>query len=325
MERPYFLVKFFSYFRNKHYHFVVYGLPAIASALGSSTTAEVKVVKGNGCTVNDQRLATPGYKKKKFNEASNSIKNVIEYLKVDTENQKLEITFAGDLIAVSGVGASAAQCTSLSRALNDTFNLNLNDEEINKAAYEGEKAYHGTPSGIDNTVSTYGGLIWFVKNLSGGKNTMELLQSPKRMPLVILNSGITASTTEVVADVRRLKQESPQKFEIIFSQYEKLATEAKKALLEGNMTTTGKLMNQNHKLLQDITVSGDVNDKLVEIALQNGAIGAKMTGTGRGGLIIALAETEEVQDKIAEAVEKEGYDAWKTIIGGERGKIEKQQ
>ena len=293
----------------------MYGLPAIASALGSSTTAEVKVVKGNGWTVNDRRLATPGYKKKKLNEASNSIKNVIEYLKVDTENQKLEITFAGDLIAASGVGASAAQCTSLSRALNDTFNLNLNDEEINKTAYEGEKAYHGTPSGIDNTASTYGGLIWFVKNLSGGKNTMELLQSPKKMPLVIINSGITASTTEVVADVRRLKEQSPEKFEKIFSKYEKLALEAKRALLEGDITAIGNLMNQNHKLLQDITVSGEINDKLVEIALQNGSIGAKMTGTGRGGLVIALAENEAVQEKIARSIDKKGYDAYKTIVG----------
>ncbi|MFX1308209.1 MAG: mevalonate kinase [Promethearchaeota archaeon] len=309
------MAKFVSYFRSKRNHFVVYGLPAIASALGSFTIAEVNVVEGNGWTVDDQRLATPGYKKKKFNESIQSIKNVIEYLNVDTENQKLEITFAGNLIAASGVGASAAQCTSLSRALSDTFNLNLPEEKINQAAYEGEKAYHGTPSGIDNAASTYGGIIWFVKNLSGGKNTMDLLQSPIKMPLVIANSGITASTAEIVADVRHLKEENPKKFEKIFSKYEKLAIIAKKALLRGDIIAIGNLMNQNHKLLQDITVSGEVNDKLVEISLQNGAVGAKMTGTGRGGLIIALAENEEVQDKIAIAVEEEGYDAWKTVIG----------
>lgn len=309
------MAKFVSNFRSKRNHFVVYGLPAIASALGSFTIAEVNVVEGNGWTVDDQRLATPGYKKKKFNESIQSIKNVIEYLNVDTENQKLEITFAGNLIAASGVGASAAQCTSLSRALNDTFNLNLPEEKINQAAYEGEKAYHGTPSGIDNTASTYGGIIWFVKNLSGGKNIMDLLQSPIKMPLVIANSGITSSTAEIVANVRHLKEENPKKFEQIFSKYEKLAIIAKKALLRGDIIAIGNLMNQNHKLLQDITVSGEVNDKLVEISLQNGAVGAKMTGTGRGGLIIALAENEEVQDKIAIAVEEEGYDAWKTVIG----------
>ncbi|MFX1552064.1 MAG: mevalonate kinase [Promethearchaeota archaeon] len=315
MERPYFLAKFISYFKNKRNHFVVYGLPAIASALGSFTTAEVNVIEGNGWTVNDQRLATPGYKKKKLNEAEQSIKNVIEYLKVDTQNQKLIITFTGDLIAASGVGASAAQCTSLSRALNDTFNLNLTEKEINAAAYEGEKAYHGTPSGIDNTASTYGGLIWFIKNLRGEENTMELLQSPKKMPLVIINSGITASTTEVVADVRRLKEESPNKFEKIFNKYENLATVAKKALLEGDINTIGSLMTQNHQLLQEITVSGEVNDVLVKISLQNGALGAKMTGTGRGGLVIALVENKEIQDKIVKTIEKEGYDAWKTMVG----------
>jgi mevalonate kinase len=219
------------------------------------------------------------------------------------------------LIAASGVGASAAQCTSLSRALNATFNLNLSEKQINEAAYEGEKAYHGTPSGIDNTASTYGGLIWFVKNLNGGENIMDLLQSPTKMPLVIINSGITASTTEVVADVRDLKEEYPEKFKKIFNKYEDLAKTAKNALLEGKINIIGDLMNQNHKLLQEITVSGDINDFLVEISLENGAIGAKMTGTGRGGLVIALTENIESQEKIAKAFEKEGYDAWKTMVG----------
>lgn len=293
----------------------MYGFPAIASALGTFTTAEVKIVDGNGWTVDDQRPATPGYKKKKFEEAMQSIANVIKYLDVDIVTQKLEISFAGDLFAASGVGASAAQCTSLARALNDTFNLNLVDESINETAYEGEKAYHGTPSGIDNTASTYGGLIWFIKNLSGGKNTMELLQSPIKMPLVIGNTGITASTTEVVADVRYLKEENPKKFDQIFNDYKNLAAEAKKALLEGDIQKVANLMNQNHKLLQEITVSGEINDKLVNLALKNGAIGAKMTGTGRGGLVIALAENESIQEKIAKAIEKEGFDAWKTLIG----------
>ena len=130
-------------------HFVVYGFPAIASALGAFTTASVKVAVGKGWIVNDQRPATPGYKKKKFAEAMQAVENVINHLNIDVENYKLEISFAGDLIATSGVGASAAQCTSLARALNGSFSLNLDDKKINETAYEGEKAYHGTPSGID--------------------------------------------------------------------------------------------------------------------------------------------------------------------------------
>ena len=296
-------------------HFVVYGLPSIVSALGVYTTADVKVVKGNGWTVNDQRPATPGYKEQKYIEAMQSIANIINHLKVDIENQRIEISFAGDLIAASGVGASAAQCTSLARALSETFNLNLDDEKINEAAYEGEKAYHGTPSGIDNTASTYGGLIWFVRNLGAGKNTMDLLQSPRKMLIVIANSGITASTTEVVADVRRLREENPEKIEKIFNEYKKLAEAAKKALLKGDIATIGNLMNKNHEMLQQITVSGEINDELVEIALENGAVGAKLTGTGRGGLVIGLAENEDIQEKIVDVIEEKGYSAWRTTIG----------
>ena len=296
-------------------HFVVYGLPSIVSALGAYTTADVKVVKGNGWTVNDQRPATPGYKEQKYIEAMQSIANIINHLKVDIENQRLEISFTGDLIAASGVGASAAQCTSLARALSETFNLNLDDEKINEAAYEGEKAYHGTPSGIDNTASTYGGLIWFVRNLGAGKNTMDLLQSPRKMLIIMANSGITASTTEVVADVRRLREEEPEKIEKIFGEYKKLVEAAKKALLKGDIATIGNLMNQNHKMLQQITVSGEINDELVEIALENGAIGAKLTGTGRGGLVIGLAENQDIQEKIVNVIEEKGYSAWRTTIG----------
>jgi len=296
-------------------HFVVYGLPAIASALDTYTIANVKVVEGNGWTVDDQRPATPGYKKKKKDEAMRSIQNVIEHLNIDITNQKLEITFKGNLMAASGVGASAAQCTSLARAFNDTFNLKLDDEKINKTAYEGEKAYHGTPSGIDNTASTYGGLIWFIKSLSGSKNTMDRMKASKKMHLVIANSGITASTTEVVADVRRLKEENLEKFEKIFKKYKIIAEEAKVALINGDINKTGILMNENQNLLREITVSGEANEKLVDIALQTGALGAKMTGTGRGGLVIAVAENEESQLKISKAIETKGYDAWKTMIG----------
>jgi len=244
-----------------------------------------------------------------------SIENVLNYLNINTNNKGLQIEFSGDLVAASGVGASAAQCTSLARALNDTFKINLDDDQINNAAYEGEKAYHGTPSGIDNTASTYGGLIWFVKNLNAGKNTMELLKSPIKIPLVIGNTGITASTTEVVADVRKLKDKNPAKFEKIFKAYKKIAGDAKQALLAGKIHTIGSLMNQNHKLLHEISVSGDLNDKLVKIALDNGAIGAKMTGTGRGGLIIALAENHSIQEQISKAIIKKGFNAWNTNIG----------
>ncbi len=283
--------------------------------MGTYTTAEVKISEGRGWEVIDNRPATPGYKKQKFEEAKQSIINVLSFLDIDIENQKLLLTFEGDLYAASGVGASAAQCTSLARALNDEFNLELDDEMINKAAYEGEKGYHGTPSGIDNTVSTYGGLIWFEKNLSGGKNQMDKLKSKNKMFLVIGNTGETASTTEVVRDVKKFKDENLDRFEKIFENYKALAIDAKKALIDSDVKTIGHLMNKNHELLQEITVSGEINDLIVKIARDNGALGAKMTGTGRGGLVIALAPDKDTQEKISNTIQEKGYMAWKTTIG----------
>lgn len=296
-------------------HFVVYGLPAIASALGTSTEAVVTSESGSGWIIEDNRPATIGYKKKKFDEAQQAITNVINYLSIDTKNRKLNINFAGDLYAASGVGASAAQCASLARALNEEFKLGLDDDKINEAAYEGEKGYHGTPSGIDNTAATFGGLIWFVKNLEGGPNTIDRLKAGEKMFLVIANTGITASTTEVVEDVRILKEKHPKKFQVIFTEFESIVKEAKVALQSGDAKKIGKLMNRNHALLKDINVSGEINNEIVNIALANNALGAKMTGTGRGGLVIALAQDIESQNKIANQIEKSGYTVWNTTIG----------
>jgi hypothetical protein len=96
---------------------------------------------------------------------------------------------------------------------------------------------------------------------------------------------------------------------------EELAKAAKRALLKGDIATIGSLMNQNHKMLQQIAVSGEIIDELVEIALKSGAIGAKLTGTGRGGLVIGLAENADIQGKIVNVIEERGYRAWGTTIG----------
>ena len=133
--------------------------------------------------------------------------------------------------------------------------------------------------------------------------------------MVIANTGLTASTSEVVTDVRRLKEEKPEDIEPVFEEYGKLVKNARSALIEGDISAVGNLMNRNHSLLQDITVSGEINDLLVDLARKNGALGAKMTGTGRGGLVLALAADEVKQDQIATAIEQEGYMVWKTTVG----------
>jgi mevalonate kinase len=295
-------------------HFVVYGVPALASAIGDSTTCVVESTDGKGYELNDDRPEVPGYKEKKFDEQKVSIKNVLDFMGVNLEEKALKITFGGNLVCASGVGASAASCVSLARAINEEYNLGWEDSKINDAAYEGEKGYHGTPSGIDNTASTFGGLVYFIRNLEGGPNTIESIKLSKPIELVIASSGMTAHTSVVVADVRKKKEEDPEWFEAIIQDYQKVVKEGREALENLDLETVGQLMNRNHELLQNITVSNDVLDKMVKLARENGALGAKVTGTGRGGNIIALTPGAD-QDKVYNALKDAGHPAWKTLIG----------
>jgi mevalonate kinase len=293
-------------------HFVVYGLPSIASAIDSKTICTVE--RSGMQELIDDRPATPGYKQEKYEQYADSIKRVLTACGL-SPGELLRITFAGDLYVASGIGASAAACAALARALNEEYKLKYHNEKINEIAYEGEKAYHGTPSGIDNTAAVYGGLIWFVRNMEGGKNTIELIKMKEPVEIVLGNTGITSSTVEVVGDVQKQKKENPEKFSRIFEEYKKLAVDAKTALEESNLEKIGALMNQNHKLLQDITVSCKELDLLVEAALKEGALGAKLTGTGRGGLMIALTPGRKLQEKVAAALEAKGFKTTKTKIG----------
>jgi mevalonate kinase len=296
-------------------HFVVYGLPAIASAIGSKTTAFVRRMDTPGFHLIDDRLEIPGYKVKKKKEQNKSLDNIYAFYGIDPEKQGLEIKFAGDLVAASGIGASAASCAALSRALNDEFNLEFDNEKINAAAYEGEKGYHGTPSGIDNTAATYGGLIWFKRDLQGGPNVIEKLKMKEPVEIVIANTGVTSSTSKVVAEVKQRREEQPKKFDQIFAKYKQLVVEAREALIENHLEKLGKLMDENQELLRQIDVSSTELENLINIAMNQGALGAKLTGTGRGGNMVVLTPGKELQERVYEVFSKQGYSAWKTLIG----------
>lgn len=287
-------------------HFVVYGIPSLAAGIDAVTIAHVSLSKSLGWTLDDQRPAVSGYKEKKMDEQKESINNVLNYLGIDTSGSGIHIEYGGDLICASGFGASAASCVSLARALSEEFNLGLNDEKVNEAAYEGEKGYHGTPSGLDNTASTYGGLVWYIRDLEGGPPTFKSITLEEPVNIVIASTGITASTIEVVGDVRAKKAANPDWFERISKEYGNLVHEAVTSLKNQDLVKVGQLMNRNHELLQDLTVSCEELDNLVSIARDNGALGAKMTGTGRGGNMIAITADQSTRDKVAKALEEGG-------------------
>jgi mevalonate kinase len=297
-------------------HFVVYGIPAIASAIGKYTVARVKPFDTSEVKLEDNRDATPGYKEAKLDQQKESLNRILKAMNIDTSKNGIKITLDGNLYAASGIGASAASCVAVARALSDYFNLNLSDEEINNIAYEGEKGYHGTPSGIDNTASTFGGLIWFKKD---EPNVMERINLPNPVEIVIGDTGKIANTTAAVAGVRERKEKNPEKYKEIFERAENIAFLARRALQDEDYEEIGKLMNENHKLLQQIGVSSEELDFLVEIARENGALGAKLTGGGLGGNMLALTPFKELQEQVANAIEKEGFQVLKTTIGVSRG------
>ena len=127
---------------------------------------------------------------------------------------------------------------------------------------------------------------------------------------------ITASTIEVVGAVKIRKEADPEWFDSISEKYNQVVHEGKDALIQLDLPKVGKLMNKNNELLQELTVSCEELDNLVKVARENGAIGAKMTGTGRGGNMIALAPDEATAKQIADALEKaRAAGVWLTSFG----------
>jgi mevalonate kinase len=207
----------------------------------------------------------------------------------------------------SGLGSGAAVSVALIRALSSFLGHPLPDEEVNAFAYEIEKLHHGTPSGIDNTVITYAKPVYFVRRLplaqnwergpGGEGNLIETFKVGAPFTIVIGDTGVSAPTKESVGDVRKLWEADQAKWEKVFDQIGQISKSAREQIESGDIASLGALMDKNHALLQTLTVSSPELDLLVEAARRSGASGAKMSGGGRGGNMIAL-----VKPDLAEAV-----------------------
>jgi mevalonate kinase len=217
------------------------------------------------------------------------------------------------LLAGSGVGASAASCVSLARALNTEFGLGYTIEQINRVGWEGEFAYHGIPSGVDNTASTYGGLLLYW--VQGEEKHFEKIASKKPLPIVLGNSGVTANTALLDDYIAEMKAKNPAGFQSRMEAIRAQVFEMKAALETGSLEKVGALMTANHEILIDMGLSHEKLVYLCDLALRMGALGAKVTGGGRGGYMNALTTGREMQEAIALAMEAEGYKVIRTTIG----------
>jgi mevalonate kinase len=294
--------------------FVLEEAPAIVSAISFETETTVDRTAGEGWLLEDNRIEVPGYKEKKREQQARSIDRILEVMGIDVKKNPIRITIGGSLLAGSGVGASAASCVSLARALNDEFKLGLPIEEINRVAWQGEFPYHGVASGVDNTASTYGGLLLF--QLIKGQQHFEKIRTPKSFEIVLANSGITANTALLDEVTDQQKKDDPQLFSTRMKTITAQAKKMKQALEAGDLEAVGKIMTTNHKLLTEMQLSHDILDYLCKLALEKGAWGAKVTGGGRGGYMVALTPGIDLQERVALAFEKEGYKFIRATIGG---------
>ena len=203
----------------------------------------------------------------------------------------LEIQISSTIPVASGLGSGAAVTVALTRALAAHLSHPMSAEEINAFAYEIEKLHHGTPSGIDNTVVTYAMPVYFVKD-----QPIETFKVGQPLTLVIGDTGLAAPTRESVGDVRRLWLDDKRRWETVFDKVGEVSFKARRVIQAGKWELLGELMTENHALLQTMTVSSPELDRLVGAARDAGALGAKMSGGGRGGNMIALVRSEMATD-----------------------------
>ena len=282
-------------------HAVVYGQPAIAvpvnqvQALASFQWAPDLPPGGYlyAPQVNMDHILTELTPE---NPVALTFEKIFSFFKFDPRNQSFRIEIISSIPVAAGLGSGAAVSVALIRGLAEFLGQPVSNEAINQLVFDIEKIHHGTPSGIDNTVITYNQPVYFVR-----EQPIVTFEVKVPFTLIIGDTGIASSTGETVADVRRGVQANKLYYETIFSEIGSIAQEARRQIQQGNPAALGPLMNQNHDWLQAMDVSSIELDRLVNTARQAGALGAKLSGGGRGGNMIALVDPANAK-QVAEAL-----------------------
>ncbi len=297
-------------------HAVVYGRPALALPIPLAVEA---VVRTGGDGVN---LVIPrwGLEQKVRFPSTQGVSGILAGV-LDTlglANKAMTIEVIPHVPRAMGLGGSSALAVAIIRAVGQAFDLKLSNGQINDLAFECEKVAHGTPSGIDNTIATYGVPLLFQRqNAENSEDesraTFEELKLREPVPLVIGMTGKESLTAKTVARVRDAWENHQVRYEAIFDQIAALTRAGVDALRDGQFQELGELMNLCHGYLNALQLSTPELEELVHIAREQGALGAKLTGGGGGGSMIALCP--DSQDAVAAAMERAGYRSLKVTVG----------
>jgi mevalonate kinase len=276
-------------------HAVVYGQPAIAIPINKvfATARVIPDIPGN---INQVHIKAPDIQLdinlsdlNKEHPLALAIQLALDAVKLG-HVPALTLMVSSTIPIAAGMGSSAAITIAIIRAITDFLGKHLTADEVSSLAFEVEKIHHGTPSGIDNQVIAHQKPIFFCH-----QKPIEQINVLEPTYWVIADTGEKSSTKDTVADVRKLYNADPKTYHEIFVEIGKIVTQARYALNTGDTKQLGQLMNENQALLERINVSGPKLEKLIAAANHAGAFGAKLSGGGRGGNMIALAPSQDTQ------------------------------
>ncbi|MDE0422579.1 MAG: hydroxymethylglutaryl-CoA reductase, degradative [Gammaproteobacteria bacterium] len=288
-------------------HAVVYGRSALAAPIPLAVEARV-VDAGDGVQLViprwgvEQRVAP-------VREHPTGAAGILALLleRLDLGDRSMTIEVFPNVPRAVGLGGSAALAVSVIRALDRHFALNLSDPEINDFALECERAAHGTPSGVDNTVATFGKAVLFRAASNGRDASFAGIELKRPLPLVIGMTGKESLTAKTVAGVAQARRRNAPRYDAIFDQIEMLTNAGADAARDGALSDLGELMNLCHGFLNALQISTRELEELVEISRRHGAAGAKLTGGGGGGSIVAVCP--DGTDSVLAGIKNAGYDA----------------
>lgn len=287
-------------------HAVVYGQPAVAipiqdvrasAAVSIDVAVSAPLIEAKDLRV-DTIFGAPPYP-----ESIDPIIKVIELVNdkiVKLPKSGWRLTIWSKIPVGRGLGSSAAISIAIIRALTKAMIKIIAPRELIKYSFELEKIHHGTPSGIDNTVISLEKPILFRKDREPSAINFA------SMFFIVGDTGISKKTSDVVAQVADAREKKSEQYDRIFNQMGQIAREGVLGLKDGDVKKVGKLMNENHTLLQRIDVSSPELENLIDAAKSKGALGAKLCGAGKGGCMVAVAKDGTTAGIIASELMKAG-------------------
>lgn len=240
-----------------------------------------------------------------------AIQSALTELQVSDEN--LAISLASTIPAERGMGSSAAVSVALTRALFAYFDKPLDQATLLRLVNISEMVAHGNPSGLDAATASGEAPLFYIKG-----QPFEAFPLNLKAYMIVGDTGVTGQTKEAVASIAtKLNGKNPQQYRDAITCLGSLAQTAKSAIEANNPQELGQLMNQAHEVLSFLDVSSPDLDRLVSAARSAGALGAKLTGGGRGGCMIALASTRSEAEKVEESLRQAGgIRTWIYQMGG---------